>query len=128
MPIRQPSSEDRLFDWWRAALADPRHPRHEEEPQCGFFRRRAVKGGPWLPVEIRMRQVIDEDTGELAEPETLEAFELGRRLDPAWVWTSCRPIGREDYDALVERHRTIREMEATHAVLDLSANPMLPGV
>lgn len=122
--IRQPTADP--YAWWRRALRDPSTPRHEEEPQAGFYRRRAVRGGPWLPVEIWLRQVTDE-FGALTEPEVFEAEELGQRRNPERLWLSCRPVSEDEYHALIARHRTVAQMAATHAPIDLALVPILPG-
>lgn len=124
MPIRVPTADP--LDWWRRALADPRTVRHDGEPQPGFYIRRAVKNGPFLPVEIRLVQVVDEETGELTEPERLEAHELGHRRNPFAIWLGLRPVTIPDFDAVVERHRVDDRMAATHAVYDVSETPMRP--
>lgn len=122
--MREPTYDP--LAWWRASLSDPRHPRHEGEPQAGFFRRRAVKGGPWIPVKITLIQNVDGD-GFLTEDERFQADEMGRRVDPLRIWTSCRPVTEEEYLALLERHQSIEPMAATHARFDLSRTPILPG-
>lgn len=124
--IRQPTPRVRAYAWWRRALADPRLPRIEAEPECGYFRLRMVKGGPWVPASITLRQEIDE-AGELAAPEEHVAEILGRPASVARVWGSGRPISRQDYLDLVERHSALPAMAATHAAVDVSATPMLPG-
>lgn len=123
--MRQPTSDP--YAWWRRALAEPRTTRFEDEPQAGFYRRRVVRNGPFLPVEIRLRQVLDAETGDLAEPEVYEAEELGGRRDPYRIWTSCRPISREEFEALTERHHTVDAMAATHVAVDANALLLGPG-
>ncbi len=87
---------------------------------------RRVKGGPWVPVEITCRQVIDEDTGELAEPETLVAVFDNVRCDAADVWTHVEPISRKDFNRLREFVSADQRMSATMVAMDLSATPTRP--
>lgn len=122
--IRQPTGDPYL--WWRQAIADHATVRHDGDPQPGFYTRRAVKGGPLLPVEIRLVQVIDPQTGELTEPERIEAHELGRQRDPEKIWTYCRPITREAFDDLMDRHEVDPRMSATHAQIDVGSAPARP--
>ncbi len=125
--IRQPTPEAEAYRWWRRALVDASTPRHDGDPQPGFYKRRMVKGGPWVPVEIRLEQEIDPETGELAADEYLAAEQLGASQDPVWIWTYLRPIPRDEYDALVSQHRDLDLMAATHAPIDLSQTAILPG-
>jgi hypothetical protein len=108
-------------------LAGEAVPIHDGMPEPGWYRMRAVKNGPWLPVHIFFNQVIDDETGELAEPEDLRAERMGRAVDPVAIWTYCQPISREAFDALVERHRTEDVMAATHTAVDLSTTIIRPG-
>ena len=124
MTIRQPTADP--MRWWRLAVMDPSTPRHDSDPQPGLYAHRYVTGGPLVPVEIRMVQELDPDTGELAADERLEADELGKPLNPATVWTHLRPITRSTFDALVERHRSDPRMAATHVPYDLSETPIRP--
>lgn len=123
--IRQPTSRLAALRWWRQAIADPSTPRHDGEPQAGFYRMRKVKGGPFLPVEIRIASVTD-DEGELTEPETIEAEVNGWPEDAERIWTYCTPISRAEFMALQERHRTLDVMASDEAI-DLSETPILPG-
>lgn len=124
MTMRQPTRDP--YQWWRAALADPRTPRHDGEPQAGYYRRRMVKGGPFLPVEVKLLSITD-DAGDLAEPETYAAEQLGDAVNPYAIWTHLRPIPRDEFDALVSQHRNLELMAATHAPIDLSQTAILPG-
>ena len=126
MEMRRPTTEEEAYAWWHAALADPRTPRHDAEPQPGFYTRRYVKNGPLIPVRVYLHQEIDE-AGELSAPPEIRAEELGwDKGDPARFWTHLRPITREAYDALIEEHRTNHQMAATHAPIDITETPMRP--
>ena len=123
--IRQPTSLEQALAFHNAAIRGDNPPRYEGDPQAGWYRRRAVRQGPWLPVRIGLRSCVD-DHGELTEPEVLEAHCLGERLDPIRIWLSCQPITKDDYDALVALHTSDDRMRATHAAVDLSKTPMRP--
>jgi hypothetical protein len=125
--MRKASSYRQLFGWWEDAVAGRKPPRHEGDPQCGFYRTRMVKGGPFVPVRIFVERDIDPDTGELASPEILRMEIAGERGgDPLRHWTHLIPIPREEYDRLIEAHRTSMAMRATHATLDITATPARP--
>lgn len=110
MPIRQPSSEGRLYSHWRRAVAGYRVEIHEDDPRCGFYVMRRKKGAPWVAVHIYMRQEICPETGELTEPEKLEAIANGHIIDPLKIWTYCRPISAEAYDAQTGIRGSIPDM------------------
>lgn len=119
--IRQPTSAEMSLGWWRRSVSGERVPRVEDEPQCGFFKRRMVRGGPFVPVAIYLDQEIDPDTGELVAPEELRAIVNGQPTDPARVWAYARPISREEYDALTGIRDHHEFMAATHVAVDLGA-------
>lgn len=126
--IRAPSTEAEAFAWWRDTLAGKRPPRHEDQPEPGFYKTRMVRGGPWVPVAIWLEQTIDPETGELTEPETLAAICNGEPKGPRWLarnWTYLRPVSAEDYDALTGARDRHEEMAATHARLNLAAMPAI---
>ena len=125
--MRHPTPEADLFRWWRAALADPRTPRTEGDPQCGYFTRRYYRGGPLQPVRIYMHQETDPETGELTADEVLMAEENGWPKNPWAIWTQVRPVTLEQYEALTDRHRTDDRMAASHTAYDVSETPMRPG-
>lgn len=76
---------------------------HENAPQCGWFKRRLVKGGAWVPAMISLHQVIEPETGELAEPEQFICVVCGERRDAfrQWVRLSSNPISEDTYTAML---------------------------
>lgn len=109
---RAPSSHRKLYAWHASALA------HVEkcgsmkgfegqiiadEPQCGWFRRRLVKNGPWVPARIFYEHPINDETGELEGDEVMRCEVGGERRNPAdeWTWLAGHPISQEDYLNLV---------------------------
>lgn len=117
--IRQPTDLDAAYSWWRRSVSGERVPRIEDEPHPGYFKRRMVRGGPFVPVAIWLDQEIDPDTGELTAPEELRAIVNGRPVDPLRAWLYARPISLAEYDALtgVRDHHAF--MAATHVAVDL---------
>lgn len=125
--IRQPSPMSRLFEWHRAALRGESPPRHEGDPQAGWFKRRMVKGGPWVPVRIYVDRDIDPVTGELTRDEVLrievEGIDKG---DPADQWTYLTPISRAEFDHLMDYRLRDSRMADAMTPIDLSQTPTPP--
>lgn len=117
--IRQPTSRERQYDFWRRTVAGERVPWDEDEPKPGYYKRRMVRGGPFVPVEIWLEQQTCPETGELVADERLRAICGGEMRDPASLWIYCRAITLEEYDALTGAHGTIPDMAATHVAVDL---------
>lgn len=117
--IRQPTSREAQYRWWKRTVAGERVPRIEDDPQPGFYKRRTVRDGPFVPVEIWLEQDVDPETGELLAPEQLRALVNGEHRDPVSVWTYCRAISAEEYDGLTGAHASIPDMAATHVAVDL---------
>ena len=122
--IRQPSPAARLYAWHKAALAGHAPAIHDGLPECGWFKRRLVKGGPWVPVRIFVRREIDPDTGELTGPETLVADVDGKLSDPVRHWTYLIPISRAEYTSLLFRQSTVPGMADAETPLDLTKEPI----
>ena len=124
--MRHPSSASQLYAWHRAALLGHAPPIHDGLPECGWYRTRLVRGGPWVAVEIRIVRDVDFDTGELTCPEKFIAIVDGDRRRAEPLWTYLEPISREEHADLLTRCESIPAMAATHARLDLSLQPMRP--
>lgn len=124
--MRRPTPDHVAYDWHRRAIRGERPAVIEGEPECGWFRTRMVKGGPWCPARIWIERDIDPETGELTGPEEFRAEVAGEIRDPCQVWTSLRPITEEVYHALVEARSHDNRFAATHAAVDLLNEPMRP--
>lgn len=125
--IRQPSSFKQLYAWWTAAVAGQSPDQHDGVPHAGWYKRRLVKSGPWVPVRIYVDREIDAETGELASDEVLrievEGLDGG---DPAEHWTYLKPITVAEFKHLEDyRLRDIRMLDARQRI-DLSEQPTLP--
>ncbi len=86
--------------WWRAALAGDRPP-ITEDPEEGFYKRRLVKGGPWVPVQIWIEAERDE-SGDLLSDEVVRCTVDGQLVDVHSHWTYCAgsPISESEFDYL----------------------------
>lgn len=95
-----------------------------EIPQCGWYQRKLIKGGVFVPARIWVDAEIDIGTGELLGPETYLCEVNGERRDAfdQWPWLCSNPITESEFDYLTK----MRE----HAILhepDLPiANPRKP--
>ena len=125
--IRQPTPISQLYAWHRAALAGKPITIHEAEPQCGWYKTRLIKGGPFVPASISIQREVDEN-GELASDECLVCEVNGERRDPSKAWLSlCKnPISRAEYLDLQDLQRRHPEMAATHAPIRLRAGQIRP--
>jgi hypothetical protein len=79
--------------FWRAALAGAGVPVHENDPQPGYWRMRAGRGGPWLPVAIW--RAADGLLKALRDGQPAEAQDL-------WTWCCQNPVAYETYRAVAE--------------------------
>ena len=125
--MRRPSTISQLHEWWNAAIAQRLPPIHEGQPECGYFKRRIVKGGPWIPVRIWCEREIDPETGELTAPEVLRCMVNGQPRDPADQWTYLTPIPRDEYDALARNFYDVPEVALaaeTKTPIDLTRRPL----
>lgn len=127
-PIRQPSSPVAALAWWRASTRGERRPVFEDDPQPGFYRRRLVRGGPWVAARIDLVQILDPETGELAEPERLTCIVGGDRRDAyrEWTWIASNPVTREEHARLEAARLTDPRMAAVLAPMDICAAPPRP--
>lgn len=124
--MRQPTPFAQLYAWHTAALRGESPQTHEGEPQCGWFKTRLVKGGPWVAVRIWCDRDIDPESGELIGPEVLRCEVDGEPRRPDAIWTFLTPISRAEFLDLSDRKSKVAAMAATLAKIDLSKEPMTP--
>ncbi|MGP9790664.1 hypothetical protein [Roseinatronobacter sp. NSM] len=121
-----PTPPSVAFAWWKSAIAGEAPPRHDGLPECGYYRTRLVKGGPFVAARIWLHREIDLTTGELSEPEEYRCEIDGMPRNAATAWTYLEPISRDDYNRLLHRRNLIPEMQASMAKVDLVSIPILP--
>lgn len=87
-------------EWWRAAIAGDK-PAITAEPQAGFYKRRLVKGGPFVPVHIWIERELDE-AGDLLSDEVVKCTVDGvlADVDSHWSYCCARPITEAEFDYL----------------------------
>lgn len=120
-----------LYDWHTRALAGL-NPVITQEPQCGWFKRKLVKGGVFVPARIWMVQPVDPETGELVADEILQAEVNGAFADPedCWSWVCGNPISEAEFRYLTARieHAVRHEPEDPFAdarkPVDLNKTPL----
>jgi len=124
--IRQPTPASQLYRHWNAAVAGEAPAIHDGWPECGFYKTRLVRGGPWAAVEIKIQRDVCIDTGELTGPERLIAICDGDRRNAERLWINLTPISREEFRAIQQRRESIPAMAATRAKIDLTEEPVAP--
>jgi hypothetical protein len=124
--IRAPIPDETAFAWWREALAIPEYERRStpvaDEPQCGYFQRKLVKGGIMVPARMWLEQDIGDD-GELLGAE-LRCEVNGSPADPfdQWSHIAGNPISEGEFNYMVAR----RNWAAWHAPHEPAANARKP--
>lgn len=121
--IRQPSSAAQLYAFHRSVMRGEAPPVYDDIPECGWYRTRLVRGGPYVPVRIFVEREIDWETGELLGPERLVCECDGERRDASRIWTFLKAISKAEYDALVQRREELPAMRATMVAMDLTQAP-----
>ena len=76
------------YEFWRAALRGRKQPVQESNPQCGFYKRRLAKDGPWLPIAFWRNK----------EDQMVCCFE-GKLVDPVehWTFAAKYPVNEASY-------------------------------
>ena len=75
------------------------------DPQEGFYRRRLVRGGPWVPGCIWwVYGEVDQESGHKMEDDVLHCLVNGRHRDPyrEWLWLAKEPITEAEYNFMVD--------------------------
>lgn len=82
------------YTYWHDALSGQFGPVHENDPQCGYYRMRQGKNGPWLPVAIWY-----DDSG------TLLCLKAAIHVNPhdVWTWVCRNPVSYEIYVSVAEK-------------------------
>lgn len=99
--MRRPTPIDEQLQWWRLSVYGEGTPPITDEPQCGWYKCRLVRGGVWVPAQIWLDQSVDE-RGELEGDEILRCRVANLMKDPykEWLWLAPNPITQEAHDYL----------------------------
>lgn len=103
--IRVPTCPAAAYAWHERALAQVAADVQIEipnDPQPGYFKRRLVKGGVFVPAKIWIDQEVDAQ-GELVADEVLLCEVAFRRRDPfeEWFWIAPNPISLEEFRRMI---------------------------
>lgn len=128
--MRKPTPHSTLYAWHRAAMAG-KQPAINQEPHCGWYKRKLVRGGVFVPARIWMYQPICADTGELLADETMQAELNGAHADPhdLWSWVAGNPICEQEFLFLQSTiawsrdHAPAEPMANPHKAVDWTAVP-----
>lgn len=118
--MREPTPDAAAFRWWRDALAGRNPPIHDSDPQPGFYKRKLIKGGPFVPARIWIERHVDAD-GLLTRQEVIRC-EIGDRAADAadqWSYLADNPITEADYRYM----RDAAAWAASYAPDRIIANP-----
>lgn len=93
------------YEYWENALAGKFGPVHDGDPQCGFYRKRLRKAGPFVPVAI------------FPVSGTMSAVVAGKAADAAEIWTYCceHPVPEQWYRDVAERGLPWPDLDETVA-------------
>lgn len=95
--MRVVDAAENPFQWWEDELIAPGQ-KIPDVPQCGFYERKLIAGGAFVPAKI-WREPETDMAGEPTGREVLRCVVGGKPRDPNAEWTrlSMRPIRREAY-------------------------------
>lgn len=120
-----------LYEWHRRAMAGL-EPVNDGTPQCGWYKRKLVKGGVFVPARIWMFQDVDPVTGELLSDEVLQCEVNGAFADPedTWSWICANPITESEFrylNARIDyalRHEPQDPFANAKAPIDINSTPI----
>ena len=83
--------------WHRESLAGISTPIHDDVIHPGWFKRRLVKGGPEVPVEIKVVVIEGE--------KIISATQDGKpvKADLIWTYVAGKPITKTEFDFMTAR-------------------------
>lgn len=123
--MRQIYSDQDLLAWHRNAmrgLLAEDLPIDGNEPQVGWYKRRLVKGGPWVPARIWLVQHIED--GCLVGDSSIQCEVNGKYADAEqeWTWLCRNPISEAEFNYLTAAIQWSRD----YAPDEPMANPHQP--
>lgn len=97
--MRKALTQAAIWEWWLAATSGLKPPVHLDDPHAGFFKRRLVRGGPWVAARIWLEQDLDEETGELLSDPVWRCLVNGKPMDAndQWTWLCGHPITEKEF-------------------------------
>jgi hypothetical protein len=84
------------YEFWRVALRGGKQPVFESMPQCGFYKRRLIKDGEWLPIAFWRNK----------DDQIVCCFE-GKLVDPLehWTFAAKHPVNEASYRHYIRNGR-----------------------
>jgi len=119
---REVSADVDPLEWWKEEIDFPGQ-KIPLEPQCGFYERRYVKDGPWVPARIFAVPVRDPVQASLGKM-TMRCEVGGEPKDAVQEWDALcsHPISQGRYnDMMAKVHRQGRR--GFHKPVDLLSAP-----
>lgn len=107
------------YNFWRARLAGDTSPATNEDPQCGFFRVRERKGGPFVPL------AIFEDGSRIIGwlgPNPTGRVLVDEELNTRWAWCNTHAVTEVVYRAVAERGEGWPDQDASVAAMGHNSN------
>lgn len=117
--MRRPTPVRELYRWHRSAVAG-HAPQITHEPQCGWFKRRLVRGGPWVAAEIFIEQRVDALAGDLTDDERLRCKVGGKERNPTdeWTYLAANPITEAEFTYLSSLRIWAKDHAPDHPAAD----------
>lgn len=118
---RRPTPLEVAYHWHTEAMRGNEIDYFGDDPQPGWYKRRLVKDGPFVPARIWLDQCIDPATGELVADEALLCEIDGQWADAEaqWQWLCANPISEAEYNYMTAR----RAYAAVWSPDDPAVNP-----
>lgn len=112
LTIKVAASKDPMA-WWRKSLK-AKQP-YIDEPQAGFYKRRLVVGGPWVPGRLWREPEIDFETEKPTGMFLMHCEVAGKPVNPlrAWDALSRMPIPQDEFDHRVAVGKWASEHDKT---------------
>lgn len=117
----QPTADP--YAWWRRELHRPGQ-KIPEAPQAGWYQRRLVKGGVWVPARIYRMPEVDFVTEQPTGRDVVLCDVGGERRDPLDEWSKLctQPIKEETFKFLMAKADYAKKYSPT----DPEASPTTP--
>lgn len=91
--------------WWWAAVHSDGMPIHESTPpQPGYYKRRLVARGQFVPARIWIERDADEETNEIMSDDKYHCEVNGNPADAfeEWLHLCKHAISQEEYELMME--------------------------
>lgn len=105
-----------ISGWYALALAKKARAPFLSIPEAGYYKRRYVRGGPWVPGRIWIVEQRDPETNELMSDQEYFCEVGGLLKDPFKEWPSLlgHPIKKSEFDFLTARREWVIEYKPEH--------------